>query len=253
MKAVISLLLGIAFGAIDQNPYSALDMATSWQQEITFDWENLDHATAFENWKQTFNKQYDGLEAEATAFITFLDNWKMINEFNIADQRSFTLRMNQFSDMTSDQFKLYIHGHSGSCVKPRSVEQRIAMKPVILDAEAVPDSIDWTNNDGKSYVTPVKNQGQCGSCWAFSTTGSIESRTAIKNGQTGSEITSLSEQQLVGTYCIVRSFIKCCYHSFPYAKSHGSLYHDNDIICTLYIAHQTGFMIGNNFVLYLCL
>ena len=164
MKAVISLLLGLSFGAIDQNPYSALDMATSWQQEITFDWENLDHATAFENWKQTFNKEYDGIEAEGKAFIKFMDNWEMINKFNVANNRSFTLRMNQFSDMTSDEFKLYIHGHSGSCVRHRTVKERTNMKPVILDASAVPDSIDWTNYNGKSYVTPVKNQGQCGSC-----------------------------------------------------------------------------------------
>ena len=88
MFAIISLLLGVSFGFIDQNPYSALDMATSWQQEITFDWENLDHATAFENWKKTFNKQYDDLEEEAIAFIKFLDNWKMINQFNIDDKRS---------------------------------------------------------------------------------------------------------------------------------------------------------------------
>ena len=162
MKAVIALLLGTVLGEIDQNAYAKLDMATSWQQEITFDWENLDHATAFENWKQEFNKQYDDLEAEAKAFVKFLDNWKMINDFNIADERSFTLRMNQFSDMTPEEFKLYIHGHSGSCMKPRSVQDRIKMNPVTLDASAAPDAIDWTNQNGKSYVTPVKNQGQCG-------------------------------------------------------------------------------------------
>jgi len=99
--------------------------------------------------------------------------------------------------MTPDEFKLYIHGHSGSCMKPRSVQDRVKMNPIELDASAAPDAIDWTNQNGKSYVTPVKNQGQCGSCWAFSTTGSIESRSAIKNGQTGSDITPLSEQQLV--------------------------------------------------------
>merc|ERR1712174_101257 len=58
-------------------------------------------------------------------------------------------------------------------------------------------SIDWTNVDGKSYVTAVKNQGSCGSCWAFSTTGSLESRYAIKHDVTGTEIPTLSEQELV--------------------------------------------------------
>eukprot|EP01084_Bolivina_argentea_P116831 207516_1 len=79
--------------------------------------------------------------------------------------------------------------------KKRTVMDRVAMHEVTPDIDA-PTSIDWTNNGG-DFVTPVKNQGQCGSCWAFSTTGSIESATAIKNKQTGSAITTLSEQQLV--------------------------------------------------------
>eukprot|EP01083_Nonionella_stella_P051335 136257_1 len=171
-------------------------MQDSWKQEITYDWDELDHAAAFESWKQEFNKEYTDLETEAEAFITFLDNWRMINDFNIAEEETFTLRMNQFSDMTGDQFRFYIHGHDGSCMMKRTVEQRTAMRPITPEVDA-PDSIDWTNNGGKSYVTPVKNQGQCGSCWAFSTTGSLESRTAIKAQTTGSAITSLSEQQLV--------------------------------------------------------
>jgi cathepsin L len=195
MKAVLALLLGVAFG-FDQNPYGALQMKDSWKEEITFDWDELDHAKAFKSWQKEFGKDYSSLEEEATRFITFLDNWRYINDFNIAGEESFTLRINQFSDMTGDQFKLYIHGDMGSCMQKRSVQQRVAMRPVTPQVPAA-TSVDWTNVDGKSYVTPVKNQGQCGSCWAFSTTGSLESRTAIKNQQTGSAITSLSEQQLV--------------------------------------------------------
>eukprot|EP01083_Nonionella_stella_P125279 378878_1 len=170
-------------------------MQDSWKQEITYDWDELDHAAAFESWKQEFNKEYTDLETEAEAFITFLDNWRMINDFNIAEEETFTLRMNQFSDMTGDQFRFYIHGHDGSCMMKRTVEQRTAMRPITPEVDA-PDSIDWTNNGGKSYVTPVKNQGQCGSCWAFSTTGSLESRAAIQQGS-ASKLVSLSEQQLV--------------------------------------------------------
>jgi hypothetical protein len=196
MKAVIALLLGVAYSTYDQNPYSALEMSEAWKQEITYDWENLDHAAAFESWKQEFGKTYTDLTEEAHHFLTFLDNWKMINDFNIAGEETFTMRLNQFGDLTGDEFKLYIHGHDGSCMKKRSVSERIEMNEVTPDVNA-PTSIDWTNYNGASYVTPVKNQGQCGSCWAFSTTGSIEARSAIKNSQTGSSIPELSEQQLV--------------------------------------------------------
>merc|ERR1712160_14474 len=59
---------------------------------------------------------------------------------------------------------------------------------------AAPESIDWTT---KGAVTPVKNQGQCGSCWAFSTTGSAEGALAIAAGLGANSLVSLSEQELV--------------------------------------------------------
>ena len=187
MKAVLALLLGVA---------SSTEV---WQQEVTPEWDEVDHAAAFASWKSAFGKEYASLEAEASAFLVWLDNWRMINDFNIADEEPFKMRLNQFGDLTGDAFKLYVHGHTGSCMKHRSVAQRVAMREVTPISEVdAPSSVDWTNVNGKSYVTPVKNQGQCGSCWAFSTTGSIEARTAIKNGQTDSAIVPLSEQQLVG-------------------------------------------------------
>ena len=158
MKAVLALLLGVAYG----NPYSALNMEDAWKEEITYDWENLDHAVAFKSWAQEFGKTYSDLNEESHRFLVFLDNWKMINDHNIADDTSYTLKLNQFGDLTGDEFKLYVHGHKGSCMKKRSVQERVQMIEEDGNSLTAPDSIDWTNYNGASYVTPVKNQGQCG-------------------------------------------------------------------------------------------
>ena len=157
MKAVLALLLGVAYG----NPYSALNMEEAWKEEITYDWENLDHALAFKNWANNFGKTYADLEEESHRFLVFLDNWKLINDHNIAGEHSYTMRLNQFGDLTGDEFRVYIHGHSDSCLKKRTVQERVKMVEVTPEVNA-PDSIDWTDYNGKSYVTPIKNQGQCG-------------------------------------------------------------------------------------------
>jgi len=98
--------------------------------------------------------------------------------------------------MSGDDFLMYIHGHTGSCMNHRTVQERVEMTEVVPDVEA-PEAIDWTDVDGESYVSAVKNQGHCGSCWAFSTTGAIEARSAIANKQTGADIVTLSEQELI--------------------------------------------------------
>jgi cathepsin L len=179
MKAIVAFLLGLA---------------SAWDSEYTLDdLRELDTISSFKEWSLAFNREYTGLEEEAKRYMIWLDNLYKIADYNSQDL-TFKLKMNQFGDMTSDEFKRYIHGEDGSCFKHDELSNINGQDVILVDTPqspgANPTSVDWTT---KGVVTPVKNQGQCGSCWAFSATGAIECDYAIKYGT----LNSLSEQQLV--------------------------------------------------------
>ena len=80
-------------------------------------------------------------------------------------------------------------------MKPVHVIEKDTVKITKIKNSNAPSAIDW---DEKGYVSPVKNQLACGSCWAFATTGMLESRFAILTNTTGKEnIIQLSEQQIM--------------------------------------------------------
>jgi len=113
----------------------------------------------------------------------FRENYDKIIEHNKGGH-SWTMGITQFSDMTPDEFKAYAKC-SGMRKKPAD-----SVFDVPKGWNKTASSVDWV---AKGAVTPVKNQGSCGSCWAFSTTGAIEGAYFIAKGT----LNSLSEQDLV--------------------------------------------------------
>lgn len=109
-----------------------------------------------------------------------------VQEMNSRNDASYTVGLNKFSDLTAEEFSRYL-GDSGEA-EVYSEEQDQSTPVLTQGAPVVP--IDWRL---KNAVGPVKDQGHCGSCWSFSTTGPIEEHYAIKYGKQ----VVLAEQQLV--------------------------------------------------------
>jgi len=145
----------------------------------------LASADQWESYKQQFGKVYNSGDAEAHAKANFEANDQIISETN-AQGLSYTLGHNQFSDMNQEEFKATMLGYKKAAAfggAPKLGEH-------VHDGSDLAASVDWVS---KGAVTPIKDQGQCGSCWAFSTTGSTEGAYEIASGK----LKSLSEQQLV--------------------------------------------------------
>jgi len=146
------------------------------------------HIGRFNNWKLKHDKAYKTIDEEEARFEVFMKNHEFITAHNGDYEATFTMAHNQFSDMTPEEFKSQMTGY----VPTAGASTADSVHEVKFDA---PATIDWRT---KGKVTAVKNQGQCGSCWAFSTTGSTESANLIKNGGSASDPSNvLSEQQLV--------------------------------------------------------
>jgi len=143
------------------------------------------YQTEFTSFIKRHAKQYPHDEF-SLRYDIFKANLNMINEHNAAGH-STTLAVNEFADMTFEEFHARMTG-----LQARNSEYLRALNSEGPHSKLtkLASSVDWRQ---KGAVTPVKNQQSCGSCWAFSAIGAVEGVHAIKTGK----LVSLSEQQLV--------------------------------------------------------
>jgi len=157
MKFVIAALLGLAAASDIEN--------------------------AFANYVAEHGKSYGTKEEYEFRLAQFAKKVEFIQEHNMENAGGHVVGLNHMADWTAEEYKRILG------FKPVNRTAKATFKAT--PAKTVPASKDWRE---LGAVTPVKDQGQCGSCWAFSATGAMESRFKIAYNGT---LTSLSEQQLV--------------------------------------------------------
>jgi len=141
----------------------------------------------FTDFVHKYNKVYTNDEFQ-TRFKNFKDNIAKINAQNAASP-SAVFGINHFSDMSEEEFRTTVLMSKRIEVPPMPKDFVASNTPAI----GAPDTLDWR---AKGAVTPVKNQEQCGSCWAFSATQAIESAWILA-GKATNETVNLAPQQIV--------------------------------------------------------
>ena len=130
----------------------------------------------WDEFKAQFGKTYSSPTEETVRYRYFKENSDFIEQHNSAAEQNFTLGMNEYGDMSENEFVSFFLGYRQWPEEEPREEPRL-FQSLIGD---LPATVDWVT---KGYVTPIKNQGACGSCWSFSATGSLEGQHFKKTGR----------------------------------------------------------------------
>jgi C1A family cysteine protease len=141
----------------------------------------------FTQFRTQYNKNYQAGLEETTRFLCFRKTLDTIDMLN-AKQTTSKHGINEFADLCAEEFKI-MHNLRVDLANNRTKKYDRLFTPAEI-VRATAGSVDWRT---KGAVTPIKNQGMCGSCWSFSATGNMEGQHFLKSGK----LVSLSEEELV--------------------------------------------------------
>ncbi|WJX89600.1 cathepsin L [Trifolium repens] len=159
----------------------ALDMSMRSNKEVM---------TMYEEWLVKHQKVYNGLGEKDKRFEIFKDNLGFIDEHN-AKNYTYKVGLNKFADMTNEEYRdMYLGTRNDAKRRVMKTKITTGHRYAYSSGDRLPVHVDWRLNGAVSHI---KDQGSCGSCWAFSTIATVEAINKIVTGK----LVSLSEQELV--------------------------------------------------------
>ncbi|KAG1363324.1 oryzain alpha chain [Cocos nucifera] len=184
--AVVLLLLALASAATaaGDSGMSILGYGERSEEEVR---------RLYQAWKARHSRSNNALDEDERRFEIFRENLRFIDQHNAAADAgvySFRLGLNRFADLTNEEYRSTYLGVRTAGSRRRRSSAAGSDRYRYLSSDDLPDSIDWRE---KGAVAEVKDQGSCGSCWAFSTVAAVEGINQIVTG----DLISLSEQELV--------------------------------------------------------